>query len=199
MGCDVAELFSLVGRHRRFDERLLRKVLSQDEALVRNYATPESKKLYRMQRSVMGCLHLKKGFMRFRLSEHGILYARTRLEHDVIDLLLRHFHGRYPGFIVAVEVAGVTHAVNPDGSVWSRKRRVEDVVEVLEAEHPRDPGLTGLSYENLWGAFYGSQYIRERRNLKLMRKMMPGKHRDRGSIEEFRSSESARLTDFQQP
>ena len=197
MDCDVRDLFSLAHRHRGFDRRLYDTVMRQDGRLVRNYATPESRRLYKMQRSVLCCLHLKKGFMRFRMSGHGILHAKTRLEHDVADLLLAHFHRRYPLFHIAVEDAGRTHVIDPAGRVISYDTGVDDIVRQLEARLPANPLLEGLDFDDrLWENYYDSQYIRERRNIKLMRRMMPLKHRDKDALETMKAGGCRKLKEY---
>ncbi|MBD3388201.1 MAG: DUF4130 domain-containing protein [Candidatus Altiarchaeales archaeon] len=194
---DVRERFDLVDRHRRYDRRLYEKVMSQDPRLVLNYATPEAKRLYRMQRNVLCSLHLKKGFMRLERSKHGILYAKTRLEHRVADLLLSHFHNRFPTFHIAIEDGSMTYAISPSGRMTEHTLPVEEVVRRLESKLPVDPLLEGLEFDGrLWEGFYDSQYISERRNIKLMNKMMPLKHRDKNAMETRKAKGGHRITDY---
>ncbi len=194
---ELRERFGLAPRHRNYDPRLLDKVACQDRTLVMNIATPEARKLYRMHREV-GCgLHLKKGFMRLNRSRHGILYGKPRLEHDVADLLLNHFHRRFPVFHIALEHRGKTYVADTRGTVTAYTACVEETVKELEKHLPPHPLMEGLDFDDsLWGKYYDSTYIRERRNLKLMNRMMPVKHREPHAMETRMAKRCGKITDY---
>ncbi|MFH1055528.1 MAG: DUF4130 domain-containing protein [Candidatus Altiarchaeota archaeon] len=190
-------VFDLVRRHREFDQRLCDAVAKQDPSLVENCATSESRKLYEMQRSVLRCMHLKKGFMRLKISEHGILYAKTNLEHDVADLILNHFHNRFPTFHIALEHDKVTDVIQPDGRIIRYNLPLTEVLPTLESKLPRNPTLNELSNdEGLWETYYDSQQIMERDNPKLQQKMMPLKYRDKDALETAKSKRSHNLLTY---
>ncbi|MFH0862696.1 MAG: DUF4130 domain-containing protein [Candidatus Altiarchaeota archaeon] len=186
--------FGLVKRHRDYDMRLHDTVLMQDPTLVKNCATPESKRLYRMQREVSRCLHAKKGFLRLKRSPHGILYARTELEHDLADLLLSHFHHRYPTYHIALEHRRMTYIAAPGGKKTVTDESLEEAVLRLEASLPRED--SGRTDETLWRQYYDSQMSKERRNLRLMDKMMPRRYRDKDSYENKAETFSRSLVDY---
>jgi len=173
--------FGLVRRHRDYDRRLHDIVLKQDPVLVKNCATAESKRLYRMQLEVARCLQHKKGFLRLRNSQHGILYARAELEHDVADLLLTHFQHRFPTYHIALEHGRKTYTAAPGGKRTVTDESVEDAVRRLEAQLPKKD--SGPFDDTLWSRYYNSQMTKERRNLRLMDKMMPRRHRDKDAYE----------------
>ena len=177
-------VFDLVCRHRDYDKMLHEKVLGQDSALVENCATPEARRLYMMQRAVMRYLHAKAGFMRLKLSGHGVLYAEAELAHNVADLLLAHFHRRYPTFHIALGYDGRTYVADPCGMTTVYDKPVMDVVGALESALPENPKLDELMFgEDVWRRFYDSQQIAERRNTGLMDRMMPHRHRDKDAYE----------------
>ena len=172
--------FGLAERHADYNLMLHRKVLSQDRRLVENYATAESMRLYNMHHAVMRCLQANKGFIRLKTSTHGILYAKVETEHDVVDLLLRHFHRRYPTFHIALEYRGRTYVADRGGDVRVHNLCVEEAVKSLEASMPENKNPTdNITPEKLWCEYYASQLISQRRNLKLMGRMMPVKYRVR--------------------
>jgi probable DNA metabolism protein len=187
-------VFGLVRRHGEFDDRLLEVVKRQDARLVANCATPESRRLYDMQRAVMRCLQAKKGFMRLRKAMGKVLYARTELEHDVLDLLVRHFHHRFPTYHVAIESGGRTQWVGPDGALTEESAPVEEVVRRIEAGRSHEEGA--FMSEDVWRQYYDSQRIPERENPGLQRKMMPMRYRDEGAWESIAALRSRCLADF---
>jgi len=189
--------FPLVRRHRKFDEKLYRKVMRQPPALVANLATPEAKKLYRMSRNVTGLLHLKKGFMRFQVHPKGILYTQTTLEHDVMDLLLAHFHMRYPTFQIAIEVKDKTYTIDERGVNKTYPMRLSETITHLEVLRPLHEMAQSMGdTKGVWESFYQSQYISQRKNLKLQQKMMPHKYRDRNNVIENTDLGNTKLTNF---
>ncbi|MFH1403404.1 MAG: DUF4130 domain-containing protein [Candidatus Altiarchaeota archaeon] len=195
----MRRMFNLACRHRDFDRQLYEKVLGQDRALVENCATPEARRLYLMQRSVSRCFHLKRSFMRLNLSPKGILYAKTRLEHNVIDMILEHFQNRFPTFQIAIEWEdmGKTYVIDSSGGIRSYNTGVESVVEAIGENMEENPVLEGLCFDGqVWGDYYNSQYIPERRNTRLMKKMMPLKYRDKHILENRNNPEFHRITDY---
>ena len=190
-------MFDMVHRHKDFDRRLYETVRHQEYSLVKNCATKEAKSLYDMQRSVSYCFHKKTGFLRFKVSSRRIMYAKTTLEHDVSDLLLFHFHRRFPCFHIAIENDSRTHLIDPKGCVRGYEKNVEEVVALLETTLPEDELLKGMQMEpSLWEEYYDSQCIPERRNISLMNKLMPLKHRDENAIESRISKRCRSISEF---
>ncbi len=189
--------FGMAMYHRKFDKQLYKKVLQQPKDLVNNLATKESRKLYKMHREVMASVHLKKGFMRFDVSKHGILHTKLKTEHNVLDFIIGHFHRRYPVFYIALEYRGKTHVMDLDGNKKVHNKRLKQTIQHLEGKLPLNPLCADMDFdENMWYCYYDSQYIPQRRNISLMKKMMPLKHRQDDCIETFMSKRSKRITDF---
>lgn len=193
----MKEMFDMVHLHKDFDRKLYEKVMSQHPVLVKNCATPESRKLYNMQRNVTKCIHLNKGFLRFEISSHGIMYAKAKIEHNVVAFILRHFHQRYPTFHVAIEDKGNTYVIDTNGVIKRYALDVEETVKVLELKLPCDDLLKDLDFsEELWEPYYDTQYISERRNIKLMKKNMPLKYRMENAVETRMAKRCKDLNEF---
>jgi len=193
------ELFGFAHLHKNFKPELARLVYKQDPDIVKNIATSEARKLHGMHRCVMREVHLKSGFIRFESSDHGMLYAKINLEHKTEDMLLQHFHNRFPLFHIVLEVKGVSWLINKSGVISKYNLSVLDLVKQLEIRLPKNELLCeldlGESGDDLWNKYYNSQYIGERRNLKLMKKMMPLKYREDG-FETFNSRRCCKLSEF---
>lgn len=190
-------MFELAKYHNRFDIKLYKHVMNQDPRLVKSIATPEARKLYRMHREVGRSIHLNKGFTRFDISPHGILFAKKDFEHDVVDIIMHFFHTRYPKFVITIESKGKTYVIDPEGIISTFNQNLKKTVQLLEKKHPINPLLKELNYdETLWKEYYDSQFIRERKNLKLMQKMMPLKYRDFNAVETRMSKRTRNLSEF---
>lgn len=193
----LVEFFSMSTKHKDFDLKLFDYVRKQDRQKTLNLLTKESRKLYRLHREVCTCLHLKKGFIRFKLSKKGILYAKTFIEHNIEHELLRFFHSRFPIFYVIIENKNKCFCVNNKGEINIISKPLSKVINNLEEELPDNNLLIDLDFEeNIWETYYDSQFIKERRNLKLMQKMMPKKYRDKGMAETNISLRTRKLNEF---
>ncbi|MBT7903747.1 DUF4130 domain-containing protein [Candidatus Woesearchaeota archaeon] len=189
----LEDMFNLASRHKNFKQPLLNKVKAQDIRLVQNLATPEARQLYKLHRQVGRETHLKTGFMRFESSPNGILFGKTRLEHNTLDLILNHFTQRFPIFHIAIQLNGKTFVQGPKIKK-TFNFELGATIKHLELMLPVNPILSELNFEenNIWEKFYDSQYIGQRRNLRLQRQMMPFKYRD--SI--FETAKSKRSNDL---
>lgn len=182
-------LFPMAFYHKNFNHHLFEDVSKQDYNLVKNITTFEAKKLYRMHNEVCNLVHLKKGFMRFKISKHGILYTKTELAHNVVWFLLRFFKERNPMFVIVIEVNNFTY-VN-DGKILKYRDNVDHVVKSLENVLPLNELLLDIDNDDtIYREFFNSQNIKQRKNIKLMKKMMPLKYRDQNNIEGCYNSNS---------
>ena len=185
----------MASRHRRYDRRLRDAVSRQDPALAGNLATPQARRLYEMGNAVSRCLHAKKGFLRMNVSPGGVLYAKTTLEHHVLDLLAAHFHRRFPGYHIAIESGGRTMTASPSGVFAVHDCSVMDAVKLLDGGAQPSREEAGRA-RRLWEEYYDSQDISSRRNLRLMRKMMPARYMDPDAYESRKASGSGSISDW---
>jgi len=173
------EQFDLAPLHKDFDMQLYKTVMKQDKNLVKSYATKESRKLYEQHTNVAKGIHFAECFTRFNYSKHGILHTKIKLEHNIIDYILRFFHNRFPLFIIAIETNKKTHVIDKNRIIKIYNQDIRTTIAKLESSLPVDPFFKNLEIEeDLWNTYYDSQYIPQRRNLKLMDKMMPKKYRN---------------------
>lgn len=138
--------------------------------VLENLADPYVMRVLELKRAVENeFLHLR-GFLRFRELESGILYARMRPHHYVLELLMNHFEDRLPGenFII-----------------YDLERRVAGVhqkdMDIYYVNHIDDQGKGNttvysdeeLLYSEWFRGFCKSIAIKERKNTDLQRQMLP--------------------------
>ena len=175
----IREQFELACLHKDFDINLYNKVMKQDKNLVKSYATKESRKLYEQHTNVAKGIHFAECFTRFNYSKHGILHTKIKLEHNIIDYILRFFHNRFPLFMIAIEANKKTHTIDKNRIIKVYNLDINKTLAKLESSLPVDPFFQDLEIDkDLWNTYYDSQYISQRRNIKLMNKMMPKKYRN---------------------
>jgi probable DNA metabolism protein len=187
----LKDLIYLAKRNRKFDSRIWQKALKQDPELTRCFATPESKKLYRMHSAVSTSLCKAKGFTRLEKS-HDTLYGYACSEHNILDLLLKHFHKRFPRYTIALEHHKKTHTIDEQGKIRIHTARLRHYLKNMGFT----PENTDNTDDKIYTTYYKSQNIKERRNIALMRKLMPKKHSKINHTEQMMLNSGTKLTDY---
>jgi len=191
--------YPLLLYHSRLNEALAREASKASQGELESLTTQRARKLYEMNREVSKEIHLKKAFTRLSISEHGILYASLDFTHRIEQILLSSFTSRFPTFIVVIESKkkGTCYIGKKGKEAEKAKSPLSQVLKKLESQREKDSFLEGLcNEEELWEKYYGSQYIRERRNLKLLKKNMPKKFLQHNTTEQRIWKRSRDLRDF---
>ena len=122
-------------------------------------------RVHRLSGQVGREAHLLKGFVRFQKTRDGIFYADITPHCDVLHILAEHFTERLSN------ERWILHDVQRGtAAVYNTNH-----FEIMDAppEAARIAQDDGDGYEALWAAFYDAIEIRERRNPKLQRQMLP--------------------------
>ena len=128
---------------------------------------PASAIFRRRSREVGNEIHRMLGLIRFEETSDGALVARPQLFHRTADLLLRKFQSRYPGrrlIFLLPEIALCFH----------QDRLFSIDLQDLSSSvlNPTD------NFTALWEEYYRSQYIPERKNIRLASHFIPKKYWD---------------------
>lgn len=129
---------------------------------------PNVFRVYSLSRNVSRETDKMFGFMRFSVMEGGVQYCRFSPENNILPLALSHFIRRFP------EIPFVIH------DTGRRLLGIYDTADryILSAEGfvPPKKSTDEECFEGLWKLFYDTVGIRERKNLKLMKQMMPARY-----------------------
>jgi len=120
--------------------------------------------VHRLAKHVGSEAHLLKGFVRFAKTKDGVFYADISPNCDVLHILAAHFAERLGNerWIIHDVRRGMAAVYNT--REW----------EIMEAPAEAAAIMAdGDGYEALWAAFYDAIEIRERRNPKQQRRMLP--------------------------
>ncbi len=137
--------------------------------IMGNLANPYVHKVFELARFTRNEVHHWKEFLRFQELENGILFSRIGPKCNVLTFLAPHFADRLPllDFIIYDEKRGI-FAVHPKSKEWylvtARDFEEEKIAPYSEGE---------LEYQELFAFFCHKIAIKERKNLKLQRNMMP--------------------------
>jgi len=119
--------------------------------------------------------HRLHGFIRFTVTESGVLYAPILPDNDVTDLILPHFIARYKNFKFAIHDSKRGIMAVYDGKT-SKVFATDSTVTVYVSEEER-------RMRDLWKEYYDSVNIKQRKNKKLQDNSLPIRYR--GNMTEF--------------
>lgn len=121
----------------------------------------------RCSREVGTEIHRMLGLIRFTEAPNGDLVAKPKLFHHTADILLRKFQLRYPQqrlvFLLPEMALRCTDGI---------------VTQLPLQDFPAAIWNTADDFAVLWETFYRSQYIPQRRNIKLAAHFVPKKYWD---------------------
>ncbi|MDE6743968.1 MAG: TIGR03915 family putative DNA repair protein [Lachnospiraceae bacterium] len=138
--------------------------------VLENLADPYVIRVLELKRAVENeFLHLR-GFLRFRELESGILYARMRPHHYVLELLMNHFEDRLPGedFIIYDAERGIAGVHQKDMEMYY-VNQIGDQGKGNTTVYSDEE----LLYSEWFRGFCKSIAIKERKNTDLQRQMLP--------------------------
>lgn len=116
--------------------------------------------------------HLQ-GFVRFQELEKKVLYSAIGPKNNVLTFLMPHFSDRLPqeNFVLFDETRNL-FGIHPASRQWYLLQGEEAVSPVLHLSEEEE------RYQELFRSFCRTIAIRERRNLKLQRNMLPLRFRE---------------------
>ncbi|NLL77080.1 MAG: DNA metabolism protein [Clostridiales bacterium] len=134
-----------------------------------NLANPYVHKVFELSRSTNNeVLHLK-GFLRFQELESGILFAKIGPKNNIVTFLAPHFADRLPllNFIIYDEIRGL-FVVHPASKQWYLVTNTDLDPNIIQNYSEEE-----TKYQELFKYFCHKIAIKERKNLKLQRNMLP--------------------------
>ncbi len=108
------------------------------------------------------------GFLRFQELENGMLYAKIGPKNNILTFLMPHFADRLPveNFVIYDDIRGI-FGVHPARGQWYLMSPEEDEERELCFSEQE------MKYQELFRHFCKTIAIKERKNLKLQRNMLP--------------------------
>ncbi|MDD1777204.1 MAG: DUF4130 domain-containing protein [Candidatus Helarchaeota archaeon] len=192
---DSVEYFlEMAQRHRKSQRDDLvsrvKTVLERDPAIIQNKVTKIAREFYRRGKEVMNELYRLNAFIRFEVYPEYLLVSEIRSEHDIIDLMFPYFWRRYPDFIILLndkeygfcstkrsDIQFSFSSWKCERNYWIFKRDQYTLAEIRTSIAPQLQHLFDVDTSSsiIWEKYYDSQYIKDRKNIKLARKALPKK------------------------
>lgn len=176
-GYSRKELIINLPRHSKFSPNLIKQIEKLPEIFLRNSGSPMAKKLIRMMREVNTEAYRAKQFTRTEINNRGVLYGVVLLKHQVMDLILKYFHERWPQCVICLynEQSRKTGIINENGKIWELELPLKNVVEKISNTRPLIPYFDDIQFsgEKIFETLYKSQSIAERENPHYFKSMIP--------------------------
>ncbi|MDD5593869.1 MAG: DUF4130 domain-containing protein, partial [Candidatus Margulisbacteria bacterium] len=99
------------------------------------------------------------------IDQRNVLFGEFEIEHQTAELIMLHFMRRFPRYNIMI-VFGEEVYIGRDNEIFREKINRKKVVLPKQADE----------YEKYWLAFYRSQFIPERKNLRYLKRMIPKKY-----------------------
>jgi probable DNA metabolism protein len=128
--------------------------------------SPEAKKFLDYARQVGFEYHKATSFIRLKpIDQQRILMGEFEIRHQTAELIMQHFMRRFPTYTVML-IFGNQAYIGRDKEIYQR---------TIERQKISPPTVVD-EYEKYWLAFYKTQFIPERKNLRYLKQMIPKKY-----------------------
>ena len=126
----------------------------------------EARKFRKLAREVGAERYRATAFMRLQpIDQHKVLFGEFEIEHQTAELIMLHFMRRFPRNNIMI-VFGNEAYIGRNKEIFREKIDRKKIVLPKETDE----------YEKYWLAFYRSQFIPERKNLRYLKRMIPKKY-----------------------
>jgi len=143
----------------------------------KNLLDDHSFELYRVSRKVSLEIHRFQGFVRFQETSDGLFFAVIEPDHDIVSMLAPHFARRYGN------QSWVIYDRRRDKGIFYEKFQIHEMTltdqqfdvitgEIYQQVKSEDEDL----YQRLWKAYYKAINIPERKNTRLMLRLLPRRY-----------------------
>ena len=143
----------------------------------KNLLDDHSFELYQIARKVSFEIHRFHGFVRFQETSDGLFFAAIEPDHDIVSLLAPHFARRYGS------QPWVIYDRRRDKGIFYKKPDIHEITltdkqfntitgDILQHVKSEDEDL----YRSLWKAYYKAINIPERKNTRLMLRLLPRRY-----------------------
>jgi probable DNA metabolism protein len=157
--------------------RCLKRVFAASVgAHAKNVLDPDVLAVYAAAQKTRHEAHLFLGFVRFAKAPDGSMFSVIAPDHNILHLIAGHFLSRYPSMSWMIADAKRGLCLVSDAEGWR-------VVECDPSLLPKDARSAARlaekeedKFRDLWSAYYDAVNIAERRNPRLMTRLLPRKY-----------------------
>ncbi len=142
----------------------LKLIVKHGRAVRKMFSLPAVAEMSELTGKITTEIHRMKGFIRFKVTANGTMYAPYSPDNDITDLLVPHFKARLGKLPFAIHDVARGKAALCDGRHWIMAEAGFAEIELAEDER---------TFEALWQKYYRSIDIKERPHERQMKGYMP--------------------------
>ena len=143
----------------------------------KNLLDDHSFELYQISRKVGLEIHRFAGFVRFQETSDGLFFAAIEPDHDIVSLLAPHFARRFGN------QPWVIYDRRRDKGIFFKKPEILEItltdkqIDTITGDiHQNVKSENEDLYRSLWKAYYKAINIPERKNARLMLRLLPRRY-----------------------
>jgi len=178
-GYSHEELIKNLPRHCKSTPGLIQQIRKIPEFVLRNSGTLIAKKINKMMREVNTESYRAIQFTRTEINNRGVLFGIVLLKHQVMDIVLKYFHERWPQCVICLynEHTKRTGIINEKGNIIETKLPLKHAVEAASKERSITPYFDDIQFtgEEIFQSLYETQSIVSRENPRYFKSMIPDK------------------------
>jgi probable DNA metabolism protein len=126
----------------------------------------EAKRFFRLAREVGAERYRATAFIRLQpVDQRRVLFGEFEIKHQTGELIMLHFMKRFPQYNIII-VFGNEVYIGRNKEIFRKKLDRKKIIIPKELDE----------FEKYWLAFYRSQFIPERKNLRYLKRMIPKKY-----------------------
>jgi len=150
--------------------RVIDQVIEQSKEKGLSYVlckvSNEARKFHHLAREVGAERYRATAFMRLQpIEQHNVLFGEFEIKHQTGELIMLHFMKRFPRYNIIITFGHEVY-IGRNNEIFKEKIDRKKVVLPKEKDE----------FEKYWLAFYRSQFIPERKNLRYLKRMIPKKY-----------------------
>jgi probable DNA metabolism protein len=150
--------------------RYLKLLFKKGKSIFKDIADPLIDRIENYERAFSGETHKMYGFTRFEETKDGILFSIINTRYNQLEPLMKFFCNRYSGKRIVIYDLGREKAAVYDGI---NSYLIDNPPWINKFINCKESG----AYEKMWREYLEALSIKERKNYKLQRQMMPLRYR----------------------
>jgi len=132
-----------------------------------------ARRFHRLAREVGAERYRATAFIRLQpIDQQKVLFGEFEIKHQTGEMIMLHFMKRFPRFNIMI-VFGEEVYIGRNKEIYREK--IDPACRQAGEKMGLSPAIKD-EYEKYWLAFYRSQFIPERKNLRYLKRMIPKKY-----------------------
>jgi hypothetical protein len=171
------QILGMLGRNPKCDIKFYTRIDRMDADSLENKRNSEACMAHRFASEVLTEIDRVMAFTKFKFNKAGGLFGECSPNIQVEDLVVRYFHQKYALFVIIIRSHRGTYLFGPE---FESVVRTSEPIEAVMSELTGMAGMEAFSdldvSPHAWEALYKSQYIPQRKNLRLFYQLLPKRY-----------------------